>query len=164
MRSRRSARETALQALYQCDTLNEWDDDSIDLFFRSFTNSSGVQPNTPEFENSAFCRRIIEGVREQVSFLDDQINRASTHWNLDRMSRVDRNILRLAAFEIAFLDDIPMNVSINEAIEIAKRFGADDTPMFVNGVLDKLATLLRKEPEVIEQLKRHDRLKRVVNE
>ena len=67
------------------------------------------------------------------------------------MSRVDRNILRLAAYEIAFIDDIPVNASINEAIEIAKRFGCDDSPTFVNGVLDRLAAIVRTHPEMLEQ-------------
>jgi N utilization substance protein B len=164
MRSRRSARETALQALYQCDTLNEWDDESIDLFFTSFTAIDSLKDGTPEIENHRFCEGLIQGVRAQLEFLDEQISRASTHWNLERMSRVDRNILRLAAFELAFVEEIPTNVSINEAIEIAKRFGADDTPMFVNGVLDKLANLLRQDSGILDQQKRKERLKRVVNE
>ena len=91
-----------------------------------------------ESKTDSFLVEIVFGVRDNLLVIDDQISFASDRWSIDRMARVDRNILRLASFEIACLEDIPLNVSINEAVEIAKKFGADDSPMFVNGVLDNV--------------------------
>ena len=139
MRTRRQARETALQALYQCDSLDEWDDDSIALFFQAFTQVDLVDDASTGFENAEFCRVLVHGVRDVLQALDQSISQASTHWNLERMARVDRNILRLAAYEMSLVDEIPVNVSINEAIEIAKRFGTEDSSSFVNGVLDPIS-------------------------
>jgi transcription antitermination protein NusB len=141
MKSRRKAREAALQALYQCDTLADWGDECIDLYFRIFHNHTFSGNGDNPGENYPFSRMLIAGVSENLELIDSYISRASTRWSLTRMSRVDRNIIRLAVYEIGFLEDIPVNVSINEAIEIAKRFGTDDSPMFINGVLDNIASI-----------------------
>jgi transcription antitermination protein NusB len=141
MKSRRRAREAALQALYQCDTLQDWSAEAVDLYFKVFQSESSPIAEDSSQENHDFARALIGGVIEHLSEIDDQISSASTRWSIGRMSRVDRNILRLASYEIAFVPDIPVNVSINEAIEIAKRYGTDDSPMFINGVLDNVASL-----------------------
>jgi N utilization substance protein B len=78
------------------------------------------------------------GVGEKLQEIDKRLAEISSHWRPDRMAAVDRNILRLGAYEILFCDDIPGTVTVNEMVEIAKEFGSENTPAFVNGVLDKL--------------------------
>ena len=127
---RRQAREVALQGVFMCDFHGRWSAENIRFCFEHFGVVSTVKP---------FAESLAMGVVENITRLDSELTRASAHWSISRMARVDRCILRLAAFEILFSDDIPASVAINEAIEIAKRFGSDDSPGFVNGVLDKLA-------------------------
>lgn len=176
MRSRRRAREAALQALYQCDTLGDWSQSTVDLYFSCFCkvdiptdfeevlasvedSSAGSEKLTRlkavEKENLHFARTLIGGTVDNREFIDRQIAAASTHWSLARMARVDRNILRLASFEMACLPDIPINVSINEAIEIARAYGSEDSPMFVNGVLDNIAKALANQPVSPEGAENH---------
>jgi len=127
MSTRHKAREMALQILYCMDVLG---DDTDELF-----DDLGelVSPKQPP---SSFCRRLVRGVIGHRSDLDRVIEKHSSNWKVYRMSGVDRNILRLAAFEMLYCEDIPAKVSINEAIEIGKKFGTDETGPFVNGVLD----------------------------
>jgi N utilization substance protein B len=136
---RRQAREAALQALFQCDFLGRWDVDSVTFCFEHFSVPEGCRD---------FAVRLSEGVITRIAKIDSLLTCASENWSLSRMGRVDRAILRLATYEISFLDDVPINVSINEAIEIAKRFGAEESPTFVNGVLDKVASTHRRKLEV----------------
>ena len=134
-----------LQALYQCDTLGDFSTQSLGLFFESFVGKDSAFEDEEEQRGSGtidyleFTKSIIEGIRTNLSRLDEKITQSSTHWTINRMSRVDRNILRLATYEILFCDEIPLNVTINEAVEIAKRYGGTESPMFINGVLDNLA-------------------------
>ena len=132
---RRQAREAALQALFMCDFLSEWNQDSVSFCLDHFAASSNARP---------FTERLCDGVIANKTKIDAELTCASENWSLSRMGRVDRAILRVATYEIVFLDDIPVNVAINEAIEIAKRFGAEESPQFVNGVLDKVASTVRK--------------------
>lgn len=145
MRSRRAGREAALQALYQCDTLGDFSRGAVDLFFGSFYSSSSLLPPGENSEgidgqsetaepltlscsgNREFSEILIWGVIEQMSFIDVQLNMASTHWSVTRMSRVDCNILRIGAYELGFCEGVPTKVVLNEAIEIAKRFGFDES-------------------------------------
>ena len=138
MQGRRKAREAALQALYQCDSLKTWDLDQIDLFFSVFFKEE-LQNESFKNENFKFCKVLINKVIECKSNIDKIISGASIHWSLQRMARVDRNILRIAVAELLYFRDIPASVSINEAIEVAKRFCAEEAPVFINGVLDKVA-------------------------
>ena len=140
---RRKAREAALQALYQCDALGDWSADAVELYFLVFQTEE--HKSEEHSESRLFTDRLIQGVISNLDIIDAYIANASEHWSISRMPRVDRNILRFAIFEIAFCDDIPINVSINEAIEVAKRFSADDAPMFINGVLDKVAQNLESK-------------------
>lgn len=162
IRTRRRAREAALQALYQCDTLADFSIAQITNFFERYerldeegfeseqvADSEKVkQLRHVAQDNGEFSRVIAYGVAERITQVDQYITAASTHWSIARMSRVDRNILRLAVFEMACLDTVPVNVSINEAIEIAKTFGSDESPMFINGVLDNVAKEFAKRPEL----------------
>ena len=86
-----------------------------------------------------FVERIVMGVSSHSRAIDDLIERFSLNWKVSRMGRVDRNVLRLAAYELAFEPDVPSRATLNEAIEIAKRFGSEDSGKFVNGILDKIA-------------------------
>ena len=92
-----------------------------------------------------FVRDLYFGVTSHLEELDRKIMEASDNWRLDRMSRVDRNVMRLALFEMLYRKDIPPKVSINEAIELGKGFGAQDSGAFINGVLDRIRKRLRKE-------------------
>lgn len=152
MKSRRKARETALQALYQCDSLEDWSQECVSLFFRSFVDEA-TEGSELFNGNMVFARELIFGVIKHLPLIDSQVGLASTHWSLKRMARVDRNILRIAAYEIGFVSDIPINVSIDEAIEIAKRYGTVDSPMFVNGVLDNIAELFAGHPELKQAIR-----------
>lgn len=163
MRSRRNARETALQALFQCDTLECWSNETVDVFFERFTREGIIEEGTVAAENFAFTRSLISGVIANMGEIDGVLSDCSTHWQLNRMSRVDRNILRIAAFEILKCDDIPVNVSINEAIEVAKRFSAEDSPNFVNGLLDKLASSFKASKAAAADEKRPAVMPKVVN-
>lgn len=152
MKSRRKAREAALQALYQCDTLSDWSVSAVELFFQNFYPSSPPGPGDssaaeiePEHELKDFAKHLVLGVIEQKIAVDGVIAQSSTNWTLSRMARVDRNILRVAAYELLFQPDVPVNVVINEAIEVAKSFGTDETPQFVNGVLDNVAKLIASQ-------------------
>ena len=94
-------------------------------------------PQRPEVRH--FAERLVCGVAEHLEGIDREIHSYSTNWALDRMARVDLAILRLAAFELIYCHDVPHNVVINEAIELSKRFGTEESPSFINGVLDHLA-------------------------
>jgi len=85
-----------------------------------------------------FTHRLVMGVTENLSNIDSVLKKSSENWRPDRMAAVDRNALRLGVFEILFCDDIPATVSINEMIELAKQFGSESSPSFINGILDKI--------------------------
>ena len=148
MKNRRSAREAALQALYQCDLLGDWSIECAMLCYDAF--QSGEDPNDLNYE---FSKSLILGAVSTRDFLDTQIQSASSHWSIARMSIIDRNILRLATFEIFFKEDVPTNVSINEAIEIAKRFSTSDAHLFINGVLDKIASIFNASKVEVDDLR-----------
>jgi len=134
MGPRREARELALQALYQLDVASG-DDPARDLtlFWSHFDAAPDVQ---------AFARELVDGVREHHERIDALLADSVEHWRLSRLSRVDLNLLRLATYELLDRRDIPASVAIDEAIEIARRFGSEDSAAFVNGVLDHVAGVL----------------------
>jgi transcription antitermination factor NusB len=117
-----------------CDFLGKWDLDDVSFSFDHFSVPVAARN---------YALKLCEGVAHNLVKIDSQLTCASENWSLSRMGRVDRAILRLATYEIAFSNDIPINVAINEAIEIAKYFGAEESPVFVNGVLDKVAQTQR---------------------
>ena len=132
--SRRRGRELALQALYQIDvTGGEPPLQAADLW-RHFDESAPA-PDT----SRTFAAELVGGVLETRARIDQLIGESAEHWRLDRLSQIDRNILRIGAYELLCRRDVPPNVAIDEAIEIAKRFGNDESAMFVNGVLDHIA-------------------------
>lgn len=129
MSTRRLSREQALQALFYIDVHGESDEDPVDLFCSVF-----AKENTA----GAFFHRLIKGVMDHRAAIDAVIERFSSNWKLSRMSCVDRNVLRLATFELLYCADIPPKVSINEAIDVAKRFGTEESGAFINGILDSI--------------------------
>jgi N utilization substance protein B len=143
MGKRRRARENTLQFLYQYDTLKESSSqeislsDMLHLFWA--TKESQVEKDVEEFSN-----RLITGACENIEGIDDIINRYSEHWRLSRMSKIDRNILRMAIYELVYLRDIPPPVTINEAVELAKKYGTEESGAFVNGILDRIRKALDK--------------------
>lgn len=131
---RRQAREAALQAVFMCDFLSLWSVETSETCLDHFGVIKNVRP---------FALQLCQGVVENLAKVDSSLTCASEHWSLNRMGRVDRSILRIATYELMFLPDVPVNVSINEAIEIAKRYGSEESPQFVNGVLDRVASMVR---------------------
>lgn len=130
MGPRRHGRELAVQALYQIEVTEDASPRSLSLFLSHFEGGA---------EAKEFARRLIAGVLEHREEIDRRIKETSEHWKLDRIAKVDLVILRLATYELLHCPDIPLNVSLDEAIEIAKRFGSADSSTFINGILDKIA-------------------------
>ena len=138
--SRRRAREFALQALYEVDVSGSSAAPALRGLLAGVLEGDGVTTGRPaDDDEQRFALRIVEGVCNHRDRIDALIESASTNWRLQRMPVVDRNILRLATFELAECGDVPANVSINEAIELAKKFGDKDSRAFVNGLLDRIA-------------------------
>jgi len=136
MGRRRKAREVALQVLFKIDTLGIDAKEAIDLFWRNF--------EAPK-EARTFSSRLIHGVCERREEIDSLIATCSDNWTLNRMSRVDRNILRIAVYELLFCDDVPPKVTLNEAIDLGKDFGTENSGSFINGILDALNAKLNKK-------------------
>jgi transcription antitermination protein NusB len=128
---RRKAREYALQVLFQLDIRKE--KPSFTLFKRFWTEYE------PDDEVRAFTEEIVTGTYKHLKTINAKILACAKNWTLGRMAIVDRNVLRMAAYEILYRMDIPPSVTINEAIELAKKYGTDESGSFVNGILDSVA-------------------------
>jgi N utilization substance protein B len=139
MGRRTKARECAVQMLYQWDSTRDPMDRVTGLFWKVRTTTD---------QTRAMAERLARGAQRDVEELDRAIAAALTNWRLDRVAAVDRNILRIAAYELAHEPETPSSVIIDEAVEMAKRFGEADSPAFVNGVLDAVRRALRKEEAV----------------
>lgn len=139
---RRKGREAALQMLYQMDVSGASADEAIRLFWASLGDDDETKE---ELEGRDFANEIVRGFASDQARVDELIKQASHHWRLERMGRVDRNVLRLGVWELLALADVPRRVTLNEAVELAKRFGAEGSSSFVNGVLDRIAGELKKE-------------------
>jgi N utilization substance protein B len=139
--SRRKARELALQTLYELDFQgSELGDAIVNMRARS-EDAELVGRAGGDVDTAAFAERIVVGVMERREAIDALLGECSTNWKVARMAVVDRNILRMATFELRWMDDIPPKVTLNEAIEIAKRYGSEDSGAFINGILDRIASL-----------------------
>lgn len=141
---RRESRELALQMLYALDS-----NPSVSL--RAMLQM--FREEHPEISERirTFAEGLVQGVQAERGTIDAAIKERSRNWTLTRMPRVDLNIMRVAAYELMFRPDIPKKVSINEAIEIARRFGEKDSPAFVNGILDELVACDKTEKTDDEQ-------------
>jgi N utilization substance protein B len=138
MGARTTAREAALQMLFAIEASDADPERAIEDFWRELPGDA---------EGRAYADQAVRGVRAVLADLDGQLSRASKNWRLERMTRVDRNVLRLGAWELAHQPDVPRAVVLDEAVELAKRFGAEESAPFVNGVLDRVADELgRKDP------------------
>ena len=136
MRKRRKSREFALQVLFQ---LNITKQDPIKAFAQSKENFS-------KKESDEFAEQIVLGVQKHLQEIDRLIEKYSENWRLDRISLIDRNILRMAIFEFLYCEEIPPKVTLNEAIDLGKRFGTDDSGSFINGILDRIQNEFVRKP------------------
>lgn len=129
MTQRSRAREVALQLLFQHDLNRHIDRTALQRFVRERLRNEELEP---------FCLALYDGVIANRSDIDRRLSEAAENWRLVRMAAVDRNVLRLGAYELLHAPETPPNVALDEAIELARRYGSADSPAFVNGVLDRL--------------------------
>ena len=135
MSTRRKARAMALQALYEIDLVKH-DEEAV--------VSKRVTAVELSEENRSFIRGLVNGIIQRREEIDGYIRKFATAWPLEQLSIIDRNILRLAIFEVLFDNEVSVKVAINEAVELAKKFGSDNSPKFINGVLGSVSTLADK--------------------
>ncbi len=136
MGRRRQAREKALQALYQIDAVGTAPEEAL----AELLHDDGEPVDESALQ---YARVLVCGVIEHLRLIDEFIKEHSANWRLDRMARVDRNVLRMAVYELLHRPDVPRKVVLNEAIEVAKRFGTEESGAFINGLLDKIASSIR---------------------
>ncbi len=127
-------REAALQVLYAADVSTGIRPESVERAYQAVQHEFSLPVKARER-----ALELLLGVAQNLKQLDERISLVSTNWKLHRLATVDRNILRVAAFELLFEPDTPTEVIIDEAVEVARRFGGESSPAFVNGVLDELA-------------------------
>jgi transcription antitermination protein NusB len=134
---RKKSREFALQVLYQLNIAKQNVITALTQFQEHFLSHGEVDE---------FLKRLVQGVLEHCPELDRLIEQYSENWRLDRINLVDRNILRLALFELLYCEDIPPKVTINEAIDLGKKFGSEDSGSFINGILDRIQHEVIRKP------------------
>lgn len=132
---RRQSRELAMQALFDMDMSHDISMERFVFFCNNFT---------PPKKAETFFNILVKGVLENKAYIDGMINDHSSNWKIGRISCVDRNVMRVAIYEMLFCADIPIKVSINEAIDIGKKFGTDESGAFINGILDSIHGSLKK--------------------
>ena len=130
MRKRTQGRETALKILYQAEITHR-DISSAARYF--WTQLESIDPQVKEF-----AERITGGIEHNFKAIDEKISQYAANWQLKRMAAIDRNVLRIGVFELVYTPDVPPKVSINEAVELAKKYGDLESGKFVNGILDKI--------------------------
>lgn len=138
MATRREAREWALQVLFHLDVNPDKPEKVLRWFWQEY--------DAADARNRAFVERVVLGVGEHRKEIDDLITQYAENWSLHRMGVVDRNVLRMAIFEMLYCEDIPPVVSINEAVDVAKYFGNDESGRFVNGIVDRIRKTIQREP------------------
>ena len=131
MKKRTRSRELALQFLYQVDLLGHDKLGDLTAFLQE-------QAEGGDAETTRYARLLVEGTIDATPELDAEIQFVAQNWQVDRMAVIDRNVLRMAAFEILHCDEIPPKVAINEGIELGKRFSTQNSGAFINGILDKI--------------------------
>ncbi|MCK9604013.1 MAG: transcription antitermination factor NusB [Candidatus Omnitrophica bacterium] len=132
MRKRSRAREFSLQVLYQIDITHDTCDIALENFWAAY-----IQEHINE-ELKSFASELVKGTTANLKTIDVKIAQYATNWQLERMAVIDRNILRMGCFELLFREDIPPKVSINEAVELAKKYSGIEAGKFVNAILDKI--------------------------
>ncbi|MBI9076135.1 MAG: transcription antitermination factor NusB [Desulfatibacillum sp.] len=136
MGKRRRARELALQSLFYADATSVSPEEALDLFCKNFP---------PPKDLDLFFRELVMGVIDNRDEIDQLIEQHSKNWKLYRISSVDLNLMRIAVYEFLHCPEVPRRVSINEAIDIGKRFGTEESGAFINGILDSIHLFLGKE-------------------
>ena len=129
MRKRTQARECALKILYQMDLAGQPFDQIFPLFWEYYPAPQEVRE---------FAEQLVQGTSEHMPEIDQKITQYTENWQLNRMAVVDRNILRFSVYELIFMNEIPPKVTINEAVNIAKKYSQEEAGKFVNGILDKI--------------------------
>jgi N utilization substance protein B len=136
---RRESREKVFQTLFMMDVLGVGPDEAIPLFMLSSSPPSDEE----------YYAATVRGVWVHIEEVDGLIRKAAENWRLERMALVDRNILRLGAYEICRSSDVPFVVAINEAVDLGKRFGSEESGAFINGILDKISVISMKKKDKI---------------
>ena len=140
--NRRKARELALQMLFQHEFTGQRSD------FRAVEDLDPAKKEHLDIRQ--FSEELVNGTLAHLEEIDDRIRQAAEHWKMDRMASVDRNIMRFAVYELLYRNDIPPAVTINESLEIAKKFSSSEAASFINGLLDKIARESRKKSKKVE--------------
>lgn len=141
---RRKSREAAVQLLFMQEFLHDLDESRIDFCLEHFSVIK---------EARSYAKDLCLGVFSQLKKVDSIITCASQNWSISRMSRVDRCILRMATYEICFLSEVPLNVILNEAIEISKRYSSNESANFINGVLDRIGEKGAESRSALEKVR-----------
>jgi N utilization substance protein B len=136
MGNRRKSRELAMQALFYMDMNQNDSNELLERFCLNFTSSKKARP---------FFLKLVKGVIQAKSEIDSIIETFSDNWKINRMACVDRNIMRIAVYEMLYCQDIPTKVSINEAIDVGKKFGTEESGAFINGILDSIRIALKNK-------------------
>ncbi len=136
---RRRSREAALKIIYQREMSGYDIEDCIRLYWENLSDAEDIKE---------FCNYLVRGVVNNLDKIDNVINSVSHNWPINRMHKVDLCILRLAVFEMLFASEIPLSVSINEAVELAKKFSSDDSKGFVNGILGRVSDEIKKRGKI----------------
>ena len=143
--TRRKGREIALQVLYQIEMSKIPAKEALAQYKKHFIEASSDEEEESSFDDVKdleeafnFSSDLVLGIEKNKNFIDEKIKEYTRNWSFDRLNSTDKNILRIAIFEMFFRPDIPEVVSINEAVELAKLYGTDDSPAFVNGILDSI--------------------------
>ena len=135
MGSRRRSRELAMQALFYMDNCHDNSEETLKRFCVNFNPTEDIL---------SFFYRLVRGVVSEGNEIDSIIEKFSSNWKISRMSCVDRNIMRIAVYELLWCGDIPFKVSINEAIDIGKKYGTEESGPFINGILDSIRDAVEK--------------------
>jgi N utilization substance protein B len=146
MGSRRRSRELALQALFYMDINKCCSQEMLEQFCENFSPALPAQP---------FFFKLVNGVIAAKAEIDALIERFSKNWKIERMSCVDRNVMRIAVYEMLCCPDIPPKVSINEAVDIGKKYGSEESGAFINGIIDSIRDAIEKQ-EVTPKIKKEN--------
>ncbi len=143
---RRKSREVALQVLFALENQDNAHPDAVDGEVTAYLKNF-APANFEEITDLPYLRRLLKGILSELSGIDTEIEKLSEHWKLYRMTKIDRNILRIGMEELKNFQDIPPKVTLDECVELAKRFGNEDSSAFVNGILDKARQAMGRNDE-----------------
>ncbi|MBU0534480.1 MAG: transcription antitermination factor NusB [Candidatus Omnitrophica bacterium] len=146
MSSRRKARELALKVLYQNDSMPHDGTEPLSTWKDTFKYLTDIMDI--DKEEKKFAKELVEGTLKNIELIDPKISEFSKHWKISRISVVDRNIMRIACYEMLFSEKVPHAVSIDEAIELSKKYSATESKSFINGVLDGICKDLQKKSKI----------------